>query len=508
MSPEAPVPGREACRAGMAGDPFVLGRPELGLWALVAPEAGAGGRADAAALLRDLADLDPPEAQADLARLLRRRIEQEALRAGHRLRSQGRSDGLSIVVALVSPPHLLSLRLGGCGLHGLGPGGATPLPFDPPDGGTAGSGPRVETLRRRLRNGERLILASPGLEAVLRDRGAGTVLAGLPPDAAARFLVQRAAAAGRTEDAAIVLSLPPSVETTEEEPASQPMPAPPPEPPARPAPPRPAVPVAADRASPALIAGVAVLTLVTAATVGLILLRPPPAPRPEERVETAPAIPEAAIAALDLSPGDLAAADRRLAQTVRLAVAVTALDRALAALDLPATPGDAAARPFAPAALDARARILAGRLPGLPLSTPLRGDYRLSSPFGYRIHPITGLSLLHAGLDMAGPMGTPIFATGNGKVVRAGPAGGYGNLVEIEHADGLHTRYAHMLSIAVNVGDEVTAATVVGALGSTGASTGPHLHYEVRRGETAVDPMPFLEAGQTLKAILAAAIRR
>ncbi|MGK9169320.1 M23 family metallopeptidase [Inquilinus limosus] len=492
----------------MAGAPFVLGRPELGLWALVAPEAGAAGRADATALLRDLAGLDPPAAQSDLARLLRRRIEQEALRAGHRLRSHGRADGLAIMVALVRPPHLLSLRLGGCGLYGFGPGGAAAIPFDPPEDGPTGSGPRVQTLRTRLKAGERLILASPGLEAVLRDRGAGTVLAGLPPDAAARFLVQRAAAAGRPDDAAIVLSLPPLVEAAEEPPASRPMPAPPPEPLSRSTLPPAVPPVAADRASPALIAGVAALTLITATVVGLILLRPPAAPQPEERIETAPAIPDATISALDLSPGDLAAADRRLAQTVRLAVAVTALDRALAAMELPATPGAAPAQPFAPAALDARAKILAGRLPGLPLSTPLRGDYRLSSPFGYRVHPITGLSLLHAGLDMAAPMGTPIFATGNGKVVRAGLAGGYGNLVEIQHADGLVTRYAHMLSIAVNAGEEVTAATVVGTLGSTGASTGPHLHYEVRRGETPVDPMPFLEAGQTLKAILAAAIRR
>jgi murein DD-endopeptidase MepM/ murein hydrolase activator NlpD len=339
----------------------------------------------------------------------------------------------------------------------------------------------------------------------------------MPPDAAARFLIRRAAARGRQGGAAIVLSLPTSIGTTPPaaeviagQPEQRPEPVPLP-PSTAPAPAAAAPKAGPARASPVLIAGVLALMLVTAASVGIILLRPRPGPQPEEQeqAEPLPPIPQATIAALDLSPDQISATDRRLAQTVRLAVAVTALDRALAALDLPPTPGsDAAAQPFAPAALDARAKILAGRLPGLPLSTPLRGDYRLSSPFGYRIHPITGVNQLHAGLDMAAPIGTPIFATGNGKVVRAGVAGGYGNMVEIEHADGLHTRYGHMLSIAVNVGDQVTAATVVGALGSTGDSTGPHVHYEVRRGDTPVDPMPFLEAGQTLKAILAAALRR
>ena len=502
----------------MAGGPFVLARPEIGLWALAAPDTDGAGRDDAAALLRDLAGLDQTAAQADLARLVRRRLEQEALRTSHRLRSRGRVGGLSAVVVLVSPPHLLSLRMGRCGLYGVDAGRAVPLPFDASEDAAA-PGPAVETLRKRVDAGGSVVLASPGLEATVLDRGAGAAVTGMPPDAAARFLVQRAAAGGHPGGAAIVLSLPKSAEAAlpplpadvvpqrpdrRPEPAGQQVPANPgPAPAARSHGAGPA------RASPILITGVVALMLVTAATVGFILLKPSPAPQPEEeQAETLPVIPQATIAALALSPDQISAADRRLAQTVRLAVAVTALDRALAALDLPPTPGDAVAQPFAPAALDARAKILAGRLPGLPLSTPLRGDYRLSSPFGYRIHPITGLSELHPGLDMAAPLGTPIFATGNGKVMRAGVAGGYGNMVEILHADGLVTRYGHMLSIAVNVGDEVTAATVVGALGSTGSSTGPHVHYEIRRGGTPVDPMPFLEAGQTLKAILTAAIRK
>ncbi len=125
-----------------------------------------------------------------------------------------------------------------------------------------------------------------------------------------------------------------------------------------------------------------------------------------------------------------------------------------------------------------------------------------------RVHPITGLTIMHTGVDLVAPAGTPIFATGAGRVLRSGIAGGYGNMVEIQHADGLVTRYAHMQSLAVGVGDPVTAGTVVGALGSTGESTGPHLHYEIRRGDVAVDPMPFLETGQALKEVLLIAFRK
>ncbi|WP_052121535.1 M23 family metallopeptidase [Inquilinus limosus] len=185
---------------------------------------------------------------------------------------------------------------------------------------------------------------------------------------------------------------------------------------------------------------------------------------------------------------------------------MSAIEGAFSRLGLE-TEAPAAARPFAPSTLDARAATLATRLPTLPLATPLRTEYRMSSPFGYRIHPITGVETLHAGLDLVAPRGTPIFATGSGRVLRAGVAGGYGNLVEIQHAEGLVTRYGHMDSIAVTEGQAVTAGTVLGTLGSTGDSTGPHVHYEVRRGGQPVDPMPFLEAGQALKSLLAIAIR-
>ncbi len=115
---------------------------------------------------------------------------------------------------------------------------------------------------------------------------------------------------------------------------------------------------------------------------------------------------------------------------------------------------------------------------------------------------------LHAGSDFVAAAGTPIFATGSGRVVFADVAGGYGNCVEIEHDDGLTSRYGHLQSIAVARDEMVTAASVIGTLGSTGQSTGPHLHYEIRRGGSPVDPMPFLETGQALKSVLTIAFRQ
>ena len=247
--------------------------------------------------------------------------------------------------------------------------------------------------------------------------------------------------------------------------------------------------------------------MVTVLAVALALSYRPRPQRTEPPAPVAAAGPD--IAALGLSSADVAATDRRLAQTVRLALAVAAVDRALDRLDLPPPAGPALiADPFSPAALDAHARLLAARLPELPLAPPLRVAYQKSSPFGVRVHPITGLTIMHTGVDLVAPAGTPIFATGAGRVLRSGIAGGYGNMVEIQHADGLVTRYAHMQSVAVGVGDPVTAGTVVGALGSTGESTGPHLHYEIRRGDVAVDPMPFLETGQALKEVLRIAFRK
>ncbi|RMH40722.1 MAG: peptidase M23 [Deltaproteobacteria bacterium] len=124
----------------------------------------------------------------------------------------------------------------------------------------------------------------------------------------------------------------------------------------------------------------------------------------------------------------------------------------------------------------------AGALQVTPVAAPL------SSTFGERVDPIEGDRRFHAGVDLAAPEGTPVVAAGAGTVVRAGPAGGYGNLVVVDHGGGVHTRYAHLSDIAVQVGDRVAAGARIGAVGATGRATGPHLHFEVRRDGRPVDP--------------------
>ncbi|WP_343716199.1 M23 family metallopeptidase [Inquilinus sp.] len=485
---------------GAAGAPHVLARPELGLWA-VAVAAGAVGAAEAAAILADLAALDAHLPQAEAARLIRRRLEQEALRLGHRSRAaRGGEAGVAVLVALTSPPHLLCLRLGGAGLYRLD--GATPglVAFAGSDDAADGGQPvLVDTLRTRLEPGSMLALASPALARALPDGSAAA--ARMPPAVAARFLVQRAAPGDDGPPAAIVLAVPAATEqsaaTVEERPVS---------PPSRPGP-RPASPPRRSGHGAGILAAIAVvLVLGAAGGVGLYAWMHREAPQQPAGPGAPQQEPDVAVIAPSLPPAAVAAADRRLAQAARLAVAVSAIEGAFTRLGLD-TGAPVAFRPFAPAALDARATALAARLPNLPLATPLRTEYRMSSPFGYRLHPIKGIVILHAGLDLVAPRGTAIFATGSGRVLRAGVAGGYGNMVEIQHAEGLVTRYGHMDSIAVTEGQAVTAGTVLGTLGSTGDSTGPHVHYEIRRDGQPMDPMPFLEAGQALKALLVIAIR-
>ena len=122
------------------------------------------------------------------------------------------------------------------------------------------------------------------------------------------------------------------------------------------------------------------------------------------------------------------------------------------------------------------------------LSMPLSGDPSLTSTFGYRVDPFLGRLALHPGVDLAEAYGAEIHAAAAGHVVHAGPAGGYGIMVEIDHGNGLATRYAHMSEALVEEGQEVDKGAVVDRLGSTGRSTGPHLHYEVRVNGEPVDP--------------------
>lgn len=114
---------------------------------------------------------------------------------------------------------------------------------------------------------------------------------------------------------------------------------------------------------------------------------------------------------------------------------------------------------------------------------------RLSSGFGMRFHPILGYSRLHAGVDYAASTGTPIYAVADGRVAFAGRHGGHGNYVKLSHTGGMGTGYAHMSRIAVHSGERVRRGQVIGYVGSTGLSTGPHLHYEVYRGGRTVNPL-------------------
>ncbi len=141
----------------------------------------------------------------------------------------------------------------------------------------------------------------------------------------------------------------------------------------------------------------------------------------------------------------------------------------------------------------ARLDALVSGLQGIPNVLPASMDY-ISSGFGYRADPFTGAGALHAGLDFKGPSGAPIYAAARGRVSFVGQRSGYGNCVEVDHGNGLITRYAHMSAFRTVTGREVTAGEVIGAIGSTGRSTGPHLHFEVRINDQPVNPRPFLEA--------------
>jgi murein DD-endopeptidase MepM/ murein hydrolase activator NlpD len=129
--------------------------------------------------------------------------------------------------------------------------------------------------------------------------------------------------------------------------------------------------------------------------------------------------------------------------------------------------------------------------PGAPrFLLPVAG--RPSSGYGLRADPIHGGTVNHPGFDLAAATGTEVAAAARGTVVHAGPAGTYGNLVTVRHENGFETRYAHLSEVDVKVGDQVEAGAELGKVGSTGYSTGPHLHFEVRRDGKAIDPAPLL----------------
>jgi len=137
----------------------------------------------------------------------------------------------------------------------------------------------------------------------------------------------------------------------------------------------------------------------------------------------------------------------------------------------------------------------------LPFANPAPG-HEITSEFGNRVDPFLGRLALHSGIDFRFDPGAPIRATGDGVVTSAGVNSGYGNMVEVDHGQGITTRYGHMSRILVNVGEKVKSGDTVGSAGSTGRSTGTHLHYEVRRDDKPIDPLHFLNAGIKLTSYL------
>jgi len=135
-----------------------------------------------------------------------------------------------------------------------------------------------------------------------------------------------------------------------------------------------------------------------------------------------------------------------------------------------------------------------GKLEDLPLALPIQQEFMLSSSFGVRSDPMTHLPSMHEGIDFVAPAGTPILVTAAGQVLRARTNGAYGNMVEVSHAEGFVTRYAHLQSILVQPGQQLRAGDRVGLLGNTGRSTGPHLHYEVLYRGQAMHPVKAMQS--------------
>jgi murein DD-endopeptidase MepM/ murein hydrolase activator NlpD len=131
------------------------------------------------------------------------------------------------------------------------------------------------------------------------------------------------------------------------------------------------------------------------------------------------------------------------------------------------------------------------RAVSVPSRMPLEGA-QLTSGFGMRAHPVLGGRRQHAGVDLAAPTGTPVYATADGVVSRADWYSGYGLYISLEHGASMQTRYGHLSRLAVAAGDNVKKGDLIGYVGSTGRSTGPHLHYEVRVEGIAVNPIPYM----------------
>ena len=212
--------------------------------------------------------------------------------------------------------------------------------------------------------------------------------------------------------------------------------------------------------------------------------------------------------------------ENRLAMVGLADMAKTASDKVIKTLSGVgiAAPGDAMGGPLEPAIAEGatplteaanavalqlrRFAAMRDAAADAPVHKPMVGALRMSSPFGNRTDPFTGTKAFHSGTDFAAPTGTKVLSTGAGRVSFAGEKSGYGNLVEIDHGNGIVSRYGHLSAILVSAGDTVNTGDLVGKVGSTGRSTGPHLHFEIRRSGSPVSPDAYLKAGRVLQAIL------
>ena len=133
-----------------------------------------------------------------------------------------------------------------------------------------------------------------------------------------------------------------------------------------------------------------------------------------------------------------------------------------------------------------------GPYSGGTMGWPVPGHTRISSPYGYRIHPVFKTRKLHTGIDIPAPSGTTVAAASDGTVIYSGTLGGYGKTIMIDHGGGVVTLYGHNSSLTVSEGTTVKRGNTIAKVGSTGISTGPHCHFEVRKNGGYVDPMPYL----------------
>lgn len=245
--------------------------------------------------------------------------------------------------------------------------------------------------------------------------------------------------------------------------------------------------------------------------------RPPPPSRAEARITSAEAAIESYAARQMMAVGALAEFAERDAKRIEKVVGRLGLRLAdvrgadkdgpngrsgVAAVGGPLVPLD-------PTVLLRRAETAMERLAEvrrsvhlLPLGTPVRGDPQITSTYGNRSDPFLGVLAMHTGIDFRADVGDPVVATGAGTVIEASRQGGYGLMVEIEHGNGVTTRFGHLSRIAVDPGAMVKRGQVIGYAGSTGRSTGPHLHYETRINGDPVNPMGWLDAGEELQPLL------